>query len=58
MHRVPAWKDDQFLALLKLALLSLRKDQLKRLYEDCSAAPTQSSSCLAEGDSMRPMHEA
>jgi hypothetical protein len=42
MNRVPAWSDEQFLELLKQALLMLRKEQLQRLYEGRSAAPTQS----------------
>jgi hypothetical protein len=42
LNRVPAWKDEQFLALLKQALLNQRREQLQRLYEGRSAARTYS----------------
>jgi hypothetical protein len=46
MHRVPAWKDEQFLALLKQGLLTLRKEQLQRAYKGASALPIRSSAAL------------
>lgn len=42
MRRVPPWKDEQFLSLLKQALLTLRKEQLQRLFEGPTALPSQS----------------
>jgi hypothetical protein len=49
MKRVPAWKNEQFLALLKQALLTQRKEQLQRIYEGASAAPMQSPGSLDKG---------
>ena len=46
MHSVPAWKDEQFLALLKQGLLTLRKEQLQRTYKGASALPIRSSAAL------------
>lgn len=48
LNRVPAWKDEQFLALLKQALLNQRREQLQRLYEGRSAAPTYSQGSLSK----------